>query len=194
MLPPHYLPLAKKISTCEYEPCRRGGQEFFYINGASILYEHTPNMGNALSDVCNDKVELMNTLRVQKKLIAYLQERIDILHEEYNRDIAKKDLELHLQKTTTNTLANSLEFQKAELSKIVKASLRRDKALALFRKLNNRRESDIISDIFQEQTEDQHTDIMQRIKYYRHGVWFFQSKLGTILEDTSTIKKRYISL
>ena len=151
-------------------------------------------MGNALSDVCNDKVELMNTLRVQKKLIAYLQERIDILHEEYNRDIAKKDLELHLQKTTTNTLANSLEFQKAELYKIVKASLRRDKALALFRKLNNRRESDIISDIFQEQTEDQHTDIMQRIKYYRHGVWFFQSKLGTILEDTSTIKKRYISL
>lgn len=141
-------------------------------------------MGNALSDVCNDKVELMNTLRAQKKLIAYLQERIDILHEEYNRDIAKKDLELHLQKTT----ANSLEFQKAELSKIVKAFLCKDKALALFRKLNNRRESDIISDIFQEQTEDKHTDIMQRIKYYRHGVWFFQSKLRTILEDTSTIK------
>lgn len=142
-------------------------------------------MGNALSEMSNQKVEVMNTLRAQKKLIAYLQQRIDILHEEYNRDIAKKDLELHLQRTTTNTLETSLQFHKAEMSKIMKALVCKDKILALFRKLSERRESEIVSDIFQERVEEEHTDIVQRIKYYRHGVCFFQTKLGTILEETS---------
>lgn len=139
-----------------------------------------------MSNVSNEQVELMNIIRTQKKLVAYLQERIDILHEEYNRDIAKKDLELHLQKTTTNTLTKSLQVHKAELSKIRHASVCKDRMLALFRKLSKRRESEIVSDMFQEQAEEHHTDILQRIKHYRHGVSFFQSKLETIFEETPT--------
>lgn len=141
-------------------------------------------MGNVLSDISStDRVELLNTLRIQKNMITYLQKRIDILHDEYNDDISNKTVQLHAHKTISDTLEKNVEIYKEDLRKSRESNLHMTDIVSHIIELARRQESDIVSNIFQEQQGDYHTDIVQRIKYYRHGASYFQSRLKTILEN-----------
>lgn len=144
-------------------------------------------MGNALSNI--QSAELKRSIHNKNNLIAYLQERVDILHDEYNVELTKRDIKLHNAQNHINELQKALDECNAKFEKNQRLSEHKDRLIAKIRKLSAERQSVLISELFEFEQSDEQNDIIQQIKHYRQTIRYFQSKIENALEKSLPVKE-----